>query len=360
MNDNIYIMWLSRVKGINSKKLDRLIEYFGTAKEVYSASRSELSEAASADDSDSIFRASHDGSMDMYVTALHKTGAKYISKYDEIFPKSLKYIDDIPTGVYYKGMLPNENYRLVSIVGSRRCSEYGRRVSIKLASDLAKRDVGIVSGLADGVDSFSHMGALRESGYTVAVLGTSIDKCYPAENIKLYERIVENNGCVMSEYAPYEKTYGADFVRRNRIIAGLSEILVVVEAEIKSGTSSTVSAALDYGKGIFAVPGSVFSAYSEGTNRMIRDGCMLALSYKDILREMNIEEKKTENKKSADIEGIDKEGIKIIEALNDGEADFDTLAAKTGIQASKLRTELTMLEIRKIVSKRPGQKYIIL
>ena len=245
------------------------------------------------------------------------------------------------------------------MVGSRRCTEYGKQAALKLSGDLAERGISIVSGLADGIDSYSHIGALRHKGITIAVMGTSIDRCYPAANISLMEEIIKNDGCIISEYGPYRQTYASDFVRRNRIIAGMSRALVVVEAEFKSGTSSTVDAALKYGREVLAVPGSIFNKYSEGTNALIRDGCHPALSFEDILNEIGIEKVKSADcrKNNIDLEDIDEEGRKIIKSLSEGEKDFETLWEETGIDKSKIMTELTILEIRKLIQKMPGQRY---
>ena len=173
------------------------------------------------------------------------------------------------------------------------------------------------------------------------------------------EEIIKNDGCIISEYGPYRQTYASDFVRRNRIIAGMSRALVVVEAEFKSGTSSTVDAALKYGREVLAVPGSIFNKYSEGTNALIRDGCHPALSFEDILNEIGIEKVKSADcrKNNIDLEYIDEEGRKIIKSLSEGEKDFETLWEETGIDKSKIMTELTILEIRKLIQKMPGQRY---
>ncbi len=359
MKSDYYIMWLSHIKGIGIKKINKLIEYFGRAEEIYKAEKSDLKAALNEEDASNIIKSAKDGSLDYLVKNLRKAGAEYISMYNDAFPEGLKSIDDIPSGIYYKGKLPDKNAVLVSMVGSRRCTEYGKQAALKLSGDLAERGVSIVSGLADGIDSYSHIGALRHKGITIAVMGTSIDRCYPAANISLMEEIIKNDGCIISEYGPYRQTYASDFVRRNRIIAGMSRALIVVEAEFKSGTSSTVDAALKYGREVLAVPGSIFNKYSEGTNALIRDGCHPALSFEDILNEIGIEKVKSADcrKNNIDLEDIDEEGRKIIKSLSEGEKDFETLWEETGIDKSKIMTELTILEIRKLIQKMPGQRY---
>ena len=361
MNKDNFYMWLGCIKGMNNSKLNALIEYSGSAEEIYKAESRELLAAADTSLAENIIKARKTKSPEKLMEELDKSGAKYIANFDENFPEGLKNIDDVPIGIYYKGILPARNSRLVSMVGSRRCTEYGRMAALKIAGDLADNGILIVSGMAAGIDSYSHEGALRHKGLTAAVFGTAIDKCYPPENRSLMERIIENNGCVISEYGPGQATYGTDFVKRNRIIAGMSEVLIVVEAEIKSGTNSTVDDAIKYNRSVFAVPGSILSKYSEGTNALIRDGCPPVSSYKDILLEMGIDEKpcrKTKNKKEqSDIDGVSENGRLILAALDKEALDFDTLAAETGIQESRLRTELTLLEIRKLIMKLPGQRY---
>ncbi len=215
MKSDYYIMWLSHIKGIGIKKINKLIEYFGRAEEIYKAEKSDLKAALNEEDASNIVKSAKDVSLDYLVKNLRKAGAEYISMYNDAFPEGLKSIDDIPSGIYYKGKLPAKNAVLVSMVGSRRCTEYGKQAALKLSGDLAERGISIVSGLADGIDSYSHIGALRHKGITIAVMGTSIDRCYPAANISLMEEIIKNDGCIISEYGPYRQTYASDFVRRN-------------------------------------------------------------------------------------------------------------------------------------------------
>lgn len=369
MRDDIFVMWLSHIKGIRVKIADRLMEHFGTAKAVYNADKSQLAEVVGDKISFYITKATVDDSLEKLADNLKKSGANYISKYNKNFPYRLKNIDDIPIGIYYKGNLPKDNIKTVAMVGSRRCTEYGKHSALELSGELADCGIIIVSGLADGVDSYSHIGCIEHGGVTVAVLGTAIDKCYPAINIGLYDRIIECGGCIISEYGPEQETYASDFVKRNRIISGLADVLIVVEAEKKSGTSSTVDAALKYGRSVFAVPGSIFSKYSEGTNRLIRDGCPPVLGAGDILVEMGIYKeinKELENNKKrkedidAKLDGVSEAGKIIIDSLGTEPMNFETLALKTGIKESKLRSELTILEIRKIIRRQPGQRYILI
>lgn len=204
------------------------------------------------------------------------------SKY---YPERLRQIDDPPKELYCLGNLELLNYKNnIAMIGSRNCSSYGKRAAKDFAYNLAKEDICIVSGLAKGIDSFSHIGALNAKGKTIAVLGSGLDNIYPKENIKLVEEIVKNNGLVISEYPLGTKPLKYHFPARNRIISGLSDSVLVVEARKNSGTNITVDFALEQGKDVFVIPGNIYSKTSDGTNFLITEGAIPVMSYKDILR----------------------------------------------------------------------------
>ena len=204
------------------------------------------------------------------------------SKY---YPERLRNIDDPPKEIYCLGNLELLNYKNnIAMIGSRNCSSYGERAAKDFAYNLAKEDVCIVSGLAKGIDSFSHIGALNANGRTIAVLGSGLDNIYPKENIKLVEEIIKNNGLVISEYPLGTKPLKYHFPARNRIISGLSDGILVVEARRNSGTNITVDFALEQGKDVFVIPGNIYSKTSDGTNYLITEGAIPVLNYKDILK----------------------------------------------------------------------------
>lgn len=203
------------------------------------------------------------------------------SKY---YPERLRCIDNPPKELYCLGNLELLNYeKNIAIIGSRNCSYYGERVAKDFSFNLAKENVCIVSGLARGVDSFAHIGALSAKGKTIAVLGSGLDNIYPKENIKLAESIIKNNGLIISEYPLGTLPLKQHFPARNRIISGLSDNILVAEARKNSGTNITVNFALEQGKDVFVVPGNIYSRTSGGTNFMISEGAIPVLSYKDIL-----------------------------------------------------------------------------
>ena len=204
----------------------------------------------------------------------------------KFYPERLKNIDSPPKHLYCLGNMELLNHiNNIAMIGSRNCSSYGERVAKDFAFNLAKENVCIVSGLAKGIDSFSHIGALNAKGKTIAVLGSGLDNVYPKENTKLMESIIQNNGLVISEYPLGSKALKQNFPARNRIISGLSDSVLVVEARKNSGTNITVDFALEQGKDVFVIPGNIYSKTSDGTNYLIIEGGIPVLSYKDILKQ---------------------------------------------------------------------------
>ena len=202
---------------------------------------------------------------------------------DKCYPKQLKTIYDPPKVLYVRGNKEIlENFG-IAIVGSRNCTKYGEIISKNLGYNLAKKDVVIISGLAKGIDSFAHIGSIYAKGKTIAVLGNSIDTIYPKENEVLAQKILEYGGAIISEYSENAKIEKSNFPARNRIISGLSQGVIIVEAKEKSGSLITADFALEQGKDIYAVPGSITSLNSVGTNELIKQGAIPITSYKDVL-----------------------------------------------------------------------------
>lgn len=221
-----------------------------------------------------------------------KNGINLVTFLDENYPEILKNIYDPPIALFYKGKL-KRNFLGVCIVGTRRCSEYGRYVSEELSSFLAKYGVVIISGLAYGIDTYAHIGALKVNGETYAVLGGGLNNIYPSKNLTLSKKI-EESGALISEYFPDEKPKDYHFPERNRIIAGLSKAVVLVEAPLKSGALITVDFAVDFGREVFAVPGQINSEKSEGCHKIIKEGANILYDFNDILEFLKIKPKESE------------------------------------------------------------------
>lgn len=212
-----------------------------------------------------------------------KNNIDIITIEDDEYPKLLKHIYDKPVILYIKGNKKILNNKSISIVGCREPSIYGQKAAKYFAYNLAKREINIISGLAKGIDSCSHIGALMANGKTVAVIGNGLDMIYPKENNGLANEIIKKGGAIITEYPLGVKPEKLNFPARNRIISGISKGLIVVEAKAKSGTLITVDFALEQGRDVFVVPGNINSINSIGTNELIKQGAKLVTNYKDIL-----------------------------------------------------------------------------
>lgn len=220
----------------------------------------------------------------------------YVAEKSREYPDRLRNIINQPEGIYVLGKLPRQGEKLAAIVGARECSYYGESAARYFASRLAAAGVGIVSGMARGIDAAAHWGALEAGGKTYAVLGCGADICYPKSNRDLYERIIRQGG-ILSEYEEGTPPLAFHFPMRNRIISGLCDVVLIVEARKKSGSLITADLALEQGKDVYAVPGGIFDPLSEGCNQLISQGAAIAFSPEDILKDMGIFTKSSEKKK---------------------------------------------------------------
>ena len=263
-----------------------------------------------------------------------------IPAFDSRFPERLREIPESPGCIYLKGRLPDPVEMTVGIIGARDGTEYGKMVARTLAKELSEYGISIISGVAYGIDTAAHEGALLGGGKTYAVLGCGVDICYPAINKKLYSKIQEEGG-IISEYPEGSPPLPHHFVARNRLIAGLSDILIVVEAKERSGTFITVDRALEQGKQVFVVPGRITDPLSRGCNKLLMEGASLCLSKEDILSCFSIEAGK-DNEKKPNLKG---EEERIYNALDLEGKHIDALYKELGIPLQSLYSVLVKLEI---------------
>lgn len=359
LNDGVYMLWLSAIGQIPLKKRLLLLEHFKSAKNIFDASRSDLisSNIISVSNINLILANKELSKSVELAKDLNNRGIKYVHINDVSYPKLLKNIYDPPIVLYYVGKLPKDTDTLVSIVGTRKCSTYGKSVTAKLAQELSKQNIVIVSGLADGIDSVAHTMTLKENGYTIAVLGCPIDECYPKSNQSLLNRIVRS-GLIISEYPPNTRTFPANFPIRNRIIAGISEAVIVGEAPIRSGSLITAAKALEYGREVLTVPASIFLKSAEGNNELIKDGAIPVTSYKDVLNSINMEEKIINKKEENENINLSLEESKIYSLFSNDEIDIEFLCKQTNFDIIKIQIILTSLEFKNLITKLPGQKYM--
>lgn len=263
-----------------------------------------------------------------------------IPAFDSRFPERLREIPESPGCIYLKGRLPDPVEMTVGIIGARDGTEYGKMVARTLAKELSEYGISIISGMAYGIDTAAHEGALLGGGKTYAVLGCGVDICYPAINRKLYSKIQEEGG-IISEYPEGSPPLPHHFVARNRLIAGLSDILIVVEAKERSGTFITVDRALEQGKQVFVVPGRITDPLSRGCNKLLMEGASLCLSKEDILSCFSIEAGK-DNEKKPNLKGEEK---RIYNALDLEGKHIDALYKELGIPLQSLYSVLVKMEI---------------
>ncbi len=274
---------------------------------------------------------------------------------DKEFPEKLKTISYPPLFLYVKGnFLQDKN--LIAIIGSRKPTSYGKEVAYKFSKKLAENNVGIVSGLARGIDSISHIGALDSGGYTIGVLGCGVDIVYPAENRELFKKIIKNGGAIISEFPFGTKPKKENFPMRNRIISGLCEGIVVIEAGRKSGTLITAKWALNQGREVFAIPGSVFSSQSEGTHYLIKEGANMITSPEEILDYFGWKKEVDSLKIKKEIE-VTEEEKEILSHLSFYPQHVEEIFAKVDRPPFEILSILTELELKGLVENLPG-KYV--
>lgn len=281
--NNVYDIWFSTIDLSNNTKM-KILEKF-SCKQIFDFNQKELENLNLNENTIKKILEAHKFNLDRYFNYLEKYNIKVMNFKDKEYPEALNNISNKPVILYIRGKLENLYSDNVAIVGSRNASNYGKYVSRKIAKGLSNRNINVVSGLAIGIDKYAHLGCLESNiGKTIAVLGTGVsnEEVYPLQNKKLFERILENDGTIISEFKLGTKPEKYNFPLRNRIISGLASKIIVVEAEEKSGSLITVDYGLEQGKDIFAVPGNITSPNSLGTNNLIQEGAYVFKSIEDV------------------------------------------------------------------------------
>ena len=288
---------------------------------------------------------------------LYEKDVRFLSIADPLYPTKLKQSNvQSPTGLYYRGdiSLLDETHNAVSIVGTRRCSEYGKDATYKFASELSDYGFVIISGLATGIDAYAHDAVLKQNGKTIAVLGMGHNKFSPLDNLKLFNKTCQN-GLAISEYPPDSEATKYTFPERNRIVSALSDAVVIIEANKSSGALITADRALEQGKEIFAVPGNITNPKSWGTNELLKKGANVLTSTQDILKFFSI--KNAKNTKNAPTIQLDVFEQNIYSKLQDGEKSYDQLHDTCGLSGGELSAVLMSLEIKNVVTRLQNNKY---
>ena len=362
---------LKSVEGVGSVAFRNLLAVYGSPRRVFEAALPDLEQAAGLNHKTARnikdFRGWEQAHAEL--AKAEREGVSIVTCEDPAYPERLRRIYDPPPLLYIKGSLDTADIP-VAVVGSRNASPYGRYVTEKLSRELAQRGATVVSGLARGIDTCAHRGALAARGRTIAVMGCGIDVIYPPENRKLHGEIA-SNGAVVTEFAFGTEPDRPHFPARNRIISGLSLGVLIVEAGEKSGSLITARCALEQNREVFAVPGSIDLPGSRGTNRLLRQGAKLVETVEDILEEIlpqlerpNVTEERFARTKSAQQDRPGREALtdnesRLLGFITEKPQDADTLIKRTGLAAAEALSLLLSLELKGCIRQLPGKRFIL-
>lgn len=344
----LYWIWLTQIKGVGPKRQRLLLEKFNTPANIYRASFKELLQCPGIGNSTakSIIEERSLEKAKSILDSINDLNIKLLTLDDPLYPPKAKDIEEMPILLYYKGNLV-ENSMGVAIVGSRRCSEYGKNVVHEAATYLAKENIAVISGMAKGIDGYAHTSCIKAGGYTIAILGNGLDICYPPEHIELMEKIIEN-GAIISEYPPGTKPNPRYFPRRNLIISAWSYKILVIEAGAKSGSLITADFGKQYGREVLAVPDNIYSSGSKGSNKLIYCGAKIYLHKKQLLIDNRYRpiEDKVDDKHIAAPNNLDELEKNIIEILsNKGSKTLEELSVLMNIDSMELLGKLSLMEL---------------
>lgn len=344
-----YWYWICGLEGIYRCTMERLITHFKNPMNLYNASSQEVENLTflSVKQRQVLLKSRYCQTVYEEYHNRKNTGIEFISMEHPDYPWKLKEIPDPPFGLYYKGHLPDDTRTSIGIVGARQCSGYGRRMAELLAEQMVNCGVQVISGLAAGIDGFSQASAVKAGGSSFGVLGCGADICYPKKHQALYTSIQQNGG-ILTEYPPHTQPLALHFPMRNRIISGLSDALIVVEAKERSGSLITADFALDQGKDVFAVPGRMEEELSRGCNRLIAQGAGIIYGAEELLEELHLTRgKRAKNKKNNII-------LETKEKLVYSCVDFKSKSLQTILQETKLPLQdimaaLVALELKGVI-----------
>lgn len=358
---NKYEYWLAGIVSLPGRKKIYLKSLFDSAERLYHARKESLEQIPilTEREKEGVREAQKktEEQLEKELAYCMKREIKLAVWQEKAYPARLEHIYNPPYGLFYRGKLPAEEQRAVSIVGARNCTCYGNAVAQRIGKELAEANIQVISGMAAGIDGAAQRGALCGGGNTLGVLGCGVDICYPAANRDLYERLIAE-GCVISEYPPCTRPIAMNFPQRNRIISGLSDAVLVVEAREKSGSLITVDFALEQGKDIYAVPGRISDLSSGGTNRLIQQGAGVYLNTENFLQEMHIFSKTEENsckKQKLSLENLER---LVYSCLDLTPRNLESLWAETGLDLGVLMESLGTLQEMGFVSEIYKNYYI--
>ncbi len=348
------------VPGVGRARANRLIAQFGSAAAVFDLPIAEIEKVASIGRgvASQIHAFDSFDKAEAHTEKIKKLGWKVIFSGDAAYPPGWRQLNDAPPVIFSLGHPVPFDKPSIAIVGTRHCTDFGRSFTHKLAGDLVDAGLNVISGMAQGIDSAAHRGALEKNGFTAAIWGTPLNVVFPAANRGLAKQL-EESGTIFSEYLPDEEVRDINFPERNRLISGMSEAVIVIEAGEKSGALVTAELALEQGKELFAVPGSLAQKQSIGTNRIIKQGAHLLTSVDDLFAQLPRLKGTVVARKSQishDLTGAEKQ---IVELLSDGAQQIDYLARTMQLPINELSQYLLALELKGVVQEVAGKQYLL-
>ncbi len=358
-NELKFWLAINKISAIGPIRFRRLFDYFTDLENAWTASFNEILKAGIEEKiANQFINERRNISPNFELEKLEKLNAKAITIADSYYPKLLKEIYAPPPLLYFLGSLDFNNDFLLAIVGTRKISGYGRQATEQITKEIVCAKMAVVSGLALGVDACAQQTTLNFGGKTIAVLGSGIDKIYPASNRQLAEKIVEKNGAIISEFAPGTLPYKSNFPQRNRIISGLSLGTLVIEASQKSGALITAKYALEQNREVFAVPGNIFSINSLGPNDLIKRGAKVVTCASDILEALNLEQA-NDYKIIKKIIPENENEKKLLELIGNEPVHVDKITQYARLDISCVNSTLSIMEMKGMIKNLGNQKYIL-
>jgi len=344
-------------------RLRKLLEVFETPERVLAAKRSDLRkvEGIGNEVADQISAWESIVDLAAELDRVREFGASVITQESRSYPKSLQQIHAPPIVLYLWGELQERDHHAIGIIGARRTTHYGTESAKKLAYQLAYAGLTVISGLARGIDTAAHQGALAAKGRTIAVIGSGLSKLYPPENLGLAERIRNGNGAIVSEFSMEIEPDRQTFPMRNRIISGWSHGILVVEAGLNSGALITASQALEQGRSVYAVPGHINAPSAMGSNRLIQQGAKLVMDASDILDDLQIllpETKPSPEAAARPLPPLTEDERRVYDAINASETAIDEIATKCDLPSGVVSSTLLRLELKRLVKQLPGKYFV--
>jgi len=344
-------------------RLRKLLEVFETPARVLAARRDALRgvEGIGSEVADQIVRWEDLVDLPAELERVRQFGASVMTAESPLYPRQLREIHAPPIVLYVWGELTERDQHAIAVIGSRRTTHYGMESAKKLSYQLAYAGLTVISGLARGIDTAAHQGAIAAKGRTIAVIGSGLSKLYPPENAPLAEKIRDGNGAIVSEFSMEIEPDRQTFPMRNRIISGWSHGILVVEAGLNSGALITVSQALEQGRSIYAVPGHINAPSAQGSNRLIQQGAKLVMDASDLLDDLQILLPETKPSPEAAVRALPQltpEERRVYDAIEANETSIDAIATRCDLPSGTVSSTLLRLELMRLVKQLPGKYFV--